>query len=171
MLTLSSRSAALGLAVGSLAVLAGCQSGDVSVTVESDVLDDAATTDSTEVVEAPEKADPPAALGPVADGTYTVTGGYQSPNGPETVVVTVSVADGIITEASVAPQASNATSSRYQGQFAGGIADEVVGKPLAQVEVSRVAGSSLTGRGFNEAMDQIRAEAQASDSSSSSSSY
>ena len=171
MLTISSRPAALGLAVGSLAVLAGCQAGDVSVTIDSDALDDATTPDSTEVMGAPETADQPAALGPVADGTYTVTGGYQSPNGPETVVVTVSVADGIVTAATVDPQATNSTSSRYQGQFAGGIADEVVGKPLAQVEVTRVAGSSLTGRGFNEAMDQIRSEAQAADLSSSSSSY
>lgn len=171
MLTTTSRPAALSLAVGSLAVFAGCQAGDVSVTVDGDTLDNSTSADSTEVTEAPDAVDQSAALGPVADGTYTVTGGYQSPNGPETVVVTVSIADGIVTSASVQPQATNSTSSRYQGQFAGGIADEVVGKPLTQVEVTRVAGSSLTGRGFNEAMDQIRQEAQAAASSSSSSSY
>jgi hypothetical protein len=171
MSTTSSRPAALGLAVGSLAVLAGCQAGDVTVSATTDVLDDTTATDQTEVVESPEVPSQEAVLGPIADGTYTVTGGYQSPNGPETVVVTVSVADGIVTEAVVEPQASNATSSRYQGQFAGGIADEVVGKPLAEVEVTRVAGSSLTGRGFNEALDQIRAEAAVADTSSSSSSY
>lgn len=171
MLTTSSRPAALGLAVGSLAVIAGCQAGDVTVTADSDTLDDTAATDSTEVMEAPEPADEPRMLGPAADGTYTVTGGYQSPNGAETIVVTVSVADGIITQATVEPQATNSTSARYQGQFAGGVADEVVGKSLAEVDVTRVAGSSLTGRGFNEAMDQIRSEAQAADSSSSSSSY
>jgi len=170
MLTTSSRPAALGLTVGSLAVLAGCQAGDVSVTVDSDVLDDTTAADSMEVTEAPEATDELATLGPIADGTYTVTGGYQSPNGAETIVVTVSVADGIVTEAIVEPQATNDTSSRYQGQFAGGIADEVVGKSLAEVDVTRVAGSSLTGRGFNEAMDQIRSEAQAADSSSSTSS-
>lgn len=171
MLTTSSRPAAIGLTVGSLAVLAGCQAGEISVTSTTDTLEDATPTDSTEVMEAPEAPDEPAALGPLADGTYTVIGGYQSPNGAETVVVTVSVIDGIVTEASVVPQSSNATSSRYQGQFAGGIADEVVGKPLAEVQVTRVAGSSLTGRGFNEALDQIRAEAQAGDSSSSGRSY
>ena len=169
MLTTSSRPAALGLAVGSLAVLAGCQAGDVSVSVEEEALDDATEATSTEVVESPEASDQPAAVGTMADGTYTVTGGYQSPNGPETVVVTVSIADGIVTDAVVEPQATNATSTRYQGQFAGGIASEVVGKPLAEVEVTRVAGSSLTGRGFNEALDQIRAEAEAASTSSSSS--
>ena len=170
MLTTSSRPAALGLAVGSLAVIAGCQAGDVSVTVDSDALDET-TTDSTEIMEAPETADQAATLGPLADGTYTVTGGYQAPSGQESVRVTVSIADGIVTAATVEPQASNSTSSRYQGQFAGGVADEVVGKPLAEIDITRVAGSSLTGRGFNEAMDQIRSEAQAADSSSSSSSY
>jgi hypothetical protein len=170
MLTTSSRPAALGLTVGSLAVLAGCQAGDVSVTVGADVVDDTTAADSTEIMEAPEPPDQAAPLGPLADGTYTVTGGYQSPNGPETVLVTLSIADGVVTDASVEPQATNATSSRYQGQFAGGIADEVVGKPLAEVEVTRVAGSSLTGRGFNEALDQIRSEAQSADASMSSSS-
>ena len=171
MLTTSSRPAGIGLAVGSLAVLAGCQAGDVSVTATTDVVDDSTATDSTEVMETPDVVDQPAVMGPIADGTYTVVGGYQSPNGPETVVVTLSVADGVVTAADVEPQATNATSSRYQGQFAGGIADEVVGKPLAEVEVGRVAGSSLTGRGFNEALDQIRSEAQANGQSSSGYSY
>jgi hypothetical protein len=171
MLTTSSRPAAIGLAVGSLAVLAGCQAGDVSITVGAEEPEDTTATDTMEVMEAPEAPEQPVEVGPLADGTYTVTGGYQSPNGPETVVVTLSIVDGIVTEALVEPQASNATSSRYQGQFAGGIASEVVGKALADVEVTRVAGSSLTGRGFNEALDQIRSEAQAAETSSSSSSY
>jgi hypothetical protein len=170
MLTTSSRPAALGLAVGSLAVLAGCQAADVSVTVDDEVIDDTATADSAEVMEAPEVTEQPATLGPLADGTYTVTGGYQSPNGAETVEVTLTIADGIVTDALVVPQATNSTSSRYQGEFAEGIAEKVVGKPLADVEVTRVARSSLTGRGFNDALDQIRLEAQAADSSSSSSS-
>ena len=171
MLTTSSRPASIGLAVGSLAVLAGCQAGDVAVTVENESMDNSMATESSDVAEAPEVAEPTAPAGPLADGTYTVTGGYQAPSGAETIVVTVSVADGIVTAATVDPQSSNSTSSRYQGQFAGGIAEEVVGKPLAEVDVVRVAGSSLTGRGFNEALDQIRSEAQAADRSSSSYSY
>jgi hypothetical protein len=174
MLTTTSRPAALGLAVGSLAVLAGCQAGDMSVTATTDELDDTAAADQAEVVESSEAPDQPAALGPLADGTYTVIGGYQSPADAaetETIVVTLSIIDGIITEAVVQPQASHPTSRRYQDQFAGGVAEKVVDKPLAEVEVTRVAGSSLTGRGFNEALDQIRAQAQASDTSSSSSSY
>jgi hypothetical protein len=171
MLTTSSRPAAIGLTVGSLAVLAGCQAGNMPATVGNDTLDDNTVANSNEVVEAPDTEAAPVVIGPLADGTYTVTGGYQSPGGPETIGVTVSVANGVVTAVEVAPQAINDTSSRYQGQFAGGIAGEIVGKPLAEVEVTRVAGSSLTGRGFNEALDQIRSEAQAADSSSSSSSY
>ncbi len=151
------RPATLGLTLGSLAVVAGCQAGDTPLTVGDEQVDDAAAIDAAEVVEAPE---PAAALGPVADGTYTAIGAYQSPNGAETVVVVLSVSDGVVVDARVDPQATNSTSSRYQGQFAGGIAEEVVGKPLADLEVSRVAGSSLTGRGFNDALEEIRAEAQ-----------
>jgi hypothetical protein len=170
MLTTSSRPAALGLAVGSLAVLAGCQAGDVTVTVGNETPDDTTATDTMEVMDVPEVDEQPAVLGPLADGTYTVTGGYQSPNGSESIGVTITIVDGIITEAEVDSFATQGTSNRYQSQFAGGIADEVVGKPLADVQVSRVAGSSLTGGGFNRALDEIRTLAQAADSAATSSS-
>jgi hypothetical protein len=45
--------------------------------------------------------------------------------------------------------------------FIGGIADEVVGKDIDEISVSRVAGSSLTSGGFNDAIEQIKAEAAA----------
>ena len=45
--------------------------------------------------------------------------------------------------------------------FAGGIADEVVGKSIASLTVSTVAGSSLTSLGFNKAIDTIKADAKA----------
>lgn len=160
------RPAAIGLAVGSLALMAGCQASEMPATVGAEDVDGTDSPQSAEVQETDLTGESEATTGPLADGTYSSTGGYQSPNGPETVVVTLSIADGIVTAASVEPQASNATSSRYQGQFAGGIADEVIGKPLAEVRVTRVAGSSLTGGGFNKALEQIRAQAQANNTSS-----
>ncbi|KQP27893.1 hypothetical protein ASF38_03500 [Aeromicrobium sp. Leaf272] len=60
----------------------------------------------------------------------------------------------------VTPKASG-TSKQYQEKFAGGIADEIVGKNIDDIDVSKVAGSSLTSGGFNEAVDQIKSEAQA----------
>ncbi|WP_447589312.1 hypothetical protein [Microbacterium lacticum] len=43
----------------------------------------------------------------------------------------------------------------------GGIAGEVVGKDIDDVSVSRVAGSSLTSGGFNDALETIKADARA----------
>ena len=57
------------------------------------------------------------------------------------------------------PQA--AESQRYQGEFIGGIKDEVVGKKLDEISVSKVAGSSLTSGGFMKAVDTIKTEAKA----------
>lgn len=172
MVVATSRPIQLGLAFSALGILAGCQAGNVSVSAGNDAADELDPSSSGEVAEGtPEEAGPLAATGPFDDGSYEVTGAYQSPNGAETIVVSLTLSDGIVAAATVTPQATNDTSSRYQGMFVGGFADEVVGKPLADIEVTRIAGSSLTGRGFNDALDQIRAEAQGTGSTSSGGSY
>jgi len=164
MLSLTSRPLQISFALSSLAVLGGCQAGNVAVSAGVDAAEDAVsseTADSSVEPAAPTEAPeaPAAVMGPFEDGTYEVTGGYQSPGGPETILVAITLTDGVVTAATVSPQASNDTSSRYQGQFADGVGEEVVGVPLAELDVTRVAGSSLTGRGFNEAVEQIRAQA------------
>ena len=52
-------------------------------------------------------------------------------------------------------------SEQYQGQFIGGISDAVVGQDIDDLAVSRVAGSSLTSGGFNQAIEAIKSEAAA----------
>lgn len=160
MISLTGKPVQLGLALSSLAVLTGCQAGEV---VDAVPEEPAADTPEVETLEVEEETPAPesSASGSFTDGTYEAEGGYQSPNGPETVVVSLTITDGVVTEAVVTPQATNATSTRYQGQFAGGIAEEIVGVPLSELDVSRVAGSSLTGGGFNKALAQIRTQAQA----------
>lgn len=96
-----------------------------------------------------------------ADGTYEAEGSYSNPGGESTIKVEVTMSDGTISDVTVTPEASNGTSKQYQTQFAGGIADQVVGKSLDDLDVSKVAGSSLTSQGFNDAVDQIKAEAEA----------
>lgn len=94
-------------------------------------------------------------------GTYTGEGSYSNPGGTSSVSVEMTLtADGTVEDVTVTPEASG-TSLQYQEKFAGGIADEVVGKKLADLDVSKVAGSSLTSGGFNQAVEQIAAEAQA----------
>lgn len=96
---------------------------------------------------------------PYKDGEYTATGTYQSPGGTETIAVDLTLASDVVTAVTVTPQATRSESVIYQGKFASGIADVVVGKDIDSLNVSKVAGSSLTSGGFNDALATIKAEA------------
>lgn len=160
------RVAHASLALGSLAALVGCSS-------EAMPQDPA-----TEETNAAEESEQPVANAPAdevsedatdaegmpagyTDGTYQAEGGYQSPNGAETIAVSVSIEAGVISAVTVTPQPTNSTTERYQGYFAEGIAAEVLGKSLDEVSVTRVAGSSLTGGGFAQALELIKQDAKA----------
>lgn len=95
-------------------------------------------------------------------GTYDAEGSYSTPGGEQSVAVEVTVeADGTITDVEVTPQAESGNSAEFQEEFADGIADQVVGKKIDELDVSKVSGSSLTSGGFNAAIEDILAEAQA----------
>jgi len=94
------------------------------------------------------------------DGTYSADGTYVSPNGTETVGVELTLAAGTVTAVNITQHPSNPNTRKFQGEFAGGIAAQVVGKSIDELNVSKVAGSSLTSGGFNQALDKIKAEAQ-----------
>jgi uncharacterized protein with FMN-binding domain len=95
--------------------------------------------------------------GTYADGTYTATGVYG--NLPSSIGVTVTLHKGLITAVRVTPHATNPTSRDLQDRFAEAIPALVVGKPIDDVRVSRVAGSSGTPIGFNDAIEKIKAQA------------
>ncbi len=95
------------------------------------------------------------------DGTYSASGEYQSPNGGESIIVELTLEGDIVTDVTVQTNANNPTTERFQGLFAGGIAAEVVGKDIDTLNVTRVAGSSLTSGGFRDALEQIKADALA----------
>jgi uncharacterized protein with FMN-binding domain len=94
------------------------------------------------------------------DGTYSADGTYVSPNGTETVGVELSLASGTVTDVKITQHPSNPNTRKFQGEFADGIAAQVVGKNIGQLNVSKVAGSSLTSGGFNQAVEKIKSEAQ-----------
>jgi hypothetical protein len=125
----------------------------------------AATSSAPATTAAPtdgsETPDAGAEEGGYADGTYQAEGSYSNPGGESTVKVQLTLSDGTISKVAVTPEATNGTSKQYQTQFAVGIADQVVGKSLDDLDVTKVAGSSLTATGFNDAIDQIKAEASA----------
>ena len=96
-----------------------------------------------------------------ADGTYTADGSYQAPSGTESITVELTLADDKVTDISVTPQASDPTAKGMQANFASGIADQVVGQDIDQLNVTRVSGSSLTSAGFKIAIAAIKEDALA----------
>ena len=121
---------------------------------------------ATQETESPAAATSSAKTGPSAgssagykDGTYSADGNYKSPNGTETVGVQLTLANGTVSGVEITEHPSNPNTRKFQGQFASGIADQVVGKSLDEINVSKVAGSSLTSGGFNQAVDAIKAQA------------
>lgn len=95
------------------------------------------------------------------DGSYDGKGSYPNPAGSSTVEVKLTIKDNKIAALKLIPEATNPTSKGYEAEFAGGIASETVGKNIDSLNVSKVAGSSLTVQGFTKAMDSIKADAKA----------
>jgi len=150
--------------LSAVGLLAGCApAATESVTPTTDTATVEPTTGSTsESVSTPVPlADEATVDSGFADGTYTADGSYVAPSGPETISVTVTLADGTIAAVEVTGHATDPQAKRHQADFIGGIAAVVVGQPIEGLSVDRVAGSSLTGQGFNAALDAIRAEADA----------
>lgn len=100
--------------------------------------------------------------------TKTITSEWKSynvPRGQEHVKVTATIntKDNTIASVNVTYQPTDeGPSKRFQNFFSQGISSAVVGKPLSQARVGIVNGSSLTGKGFNDAINQITSEYNAS---------
>ncbi|MFN4002718.1 hypothetical protein [Microcella sp.] len=93
------------------------------------------------------------------DGNYRAEGAYQSPAGGESIIVVLELENDIVTGVEIGLYPTSATSSTYQSEFASGIAELVVGRDIDALDVTVVAGSSLTSTGFREAVTTIKAEA------------
>lgn len=97
---------------------------------------------------------------PYKDGVYSVTASYDSPGGMDNLGVSLTLKNGIVTDANVTNMANDRTSSRYQDKFISGYKQYVIGKSIDSIHLDAVSGSSLTPIGFNSALDQIKAKAQ-----------
>ncbi len=95
------------------------------------------------------------------DGTYTSKGSYNSPAGAEQIDVTVVLKDDMIADVTVKSLATIDASKNWQGKFIGGLKAEVVGKKLSEVTLTKVSGSSLTPKGWNDAVAKIMVSAKA----------
>ena len=94
------------------------------------------------------------------DGKYSAEGDYRSPGGPEQVKVSITLKAGTITDADVVSEATLPKSKHFQGLFISGYKPLVIGKKINEVQLDKVAGSSLTPKGFNDALAKIMTQAQ-----------
>ena len=94
------------------------------------------------------------------DGTYTATQKYSTPEDTESIKVTVTVANDVITDVSATPSAKSRESKEYANAFVANYKTYVVGKSLKGLKLNRVSGASLTTQGFNNAITNIQSQAQ-----------
>ena len=78
---------------------------------------------------------------------------------PSRITVTVRLEGGIIRSVGVEPHAYVPRSLELQRAFAAAVPAVVVGRPIAEVNVGKLAGSTGTPVGFNDAIRQIREQA------------
>ncbi len=94
------------------------------------------------------------------DGTYTSIGNYMSPGGEEQVGVVLTLKGGKIADITFTPKATRPNSVKFQGLFASGYKPLVLGKSIDDVQLDEVSGSSLTPKGFNDAIAKIKEQAK-----------
>jgi uncharacterized protein with FMN-binding domain len=140
--------ATIGLSV--VGALAGC----ASTTSAGSSVNDSSASDGTTATSTSDDTTN------YKDGTYSADGSYVSPGGQEEIAVTVTVKNDLITAVTVKSITADSEAVQYQARFESGISAVALGKNLGTLNVGSVAGSSLTGEGFDSALTTIRAEAK-----------
>lgn len=119
-----------------------------------------ATTDTKQ----PEASQDTQAMTPTSgkykDGEYSAIGTYQTPAGQEKVGVTLTLTGNTISKIKVDELGVAPTSKKMQADFGAHYQPMVLGKNIDEVVLTKVSGSSLTPKGFNNALDQIKQQAQ-----------
>ncbi len=144
---------ALLIAGGVFAVMKSSKEDDQTATTSTDTTSSIPTDTST-------GGTPAVVTSQYKDGTYSAVGNYQSPGGAETIQVTLVLKDDIITDATVISDATRPISVTMQGQFIAGFKQQVIGKNISEVSLTKVSGSSLTPKGFNDAVAKIKVQAE-----------
>ncbi len=151
-------------AIAALTLLLAACSGSTNTTAEVPMIPSEPTASSTSSV--PSTSSTPAETAVVPkkykNGTYSATGNYRSPAGAESVQISLTLVDGVITDATFKGDATAPRSVQMQGQFSSAFKEQVVGKSIDELSLGVVNGSSLTPKGFMDAVAKIQAEASAS---------
>ncbi len=94
------------------------------------------------------------------DGTYSATGSYSSPAGTDSEDITITLKGDVVTDATFKGNAKDPASKYNQQLFADGFKALVVGKNIDSINLTVVNGSSLTPKGFMDALAKIKAQAK-----------
>lgn len=105
-------------------------------------------------------SDSPAVQRKYKDGTYSAQGGYRSPAQDETMSIELVIENDAVSKATFFENPSNPTTAKMQGQFKAGFEQFVVGKNIDEINLTVVNGSSLTPKGFMDALAKIKVQAQ-----------
>jgi uncharacterized protein with FMN-binding domain len=95
------------------------------------------------------------------DGTFSATSSYYVPNSNESIGVSLTLKDGVITNASIQNSQGDRTSAAYQQSFTDSYKSYVIGKKISSLQLGSVGGASDTTQGFDDAVSQIASQAQA----------
>ena len=102
----------------------------------------------------------PASTGTYKDGTYSADGSYHSPAGDETIHITVTLKNNIVTDTQFQGTGISQISQTKMNDFAANYKSMVVGQNIDAVNLTKVSGSSLTPGGFDDALAKIKAQAK-----------
>ncbi|EIT88527.1 hypothetical protein A200_02935 [Parascardovia denticolens IPLA 20019] len=100
----------------------------------------------------------PADSGKYKDGRFASKAIY-GPASEDSIDVSVTVSGQKVADVTVTPHPATPVSKKYQTGFIKEIKGTIVGKPLKDLKVTKVAGASWTSDAFNKALDVVRQEA------------
>lgn len=125
-----------------------------------------ATDNSSNAAENPIDTNPsvataePAITNKYKDGTYLAEGDYISPGGAESIQVTLTLKDDVITDAKVVSNAFRPNTIEFQNMFIANYKPLVIGKDISTLNLTKVSGSSLTPKGFDDALEKIKSQSR-----------
>lgn len=147
--------------IATTALLTGC--GAPSAPLPQDEMPASASSSSVSSVASVSSTPsaPQANAHEYTDGTYTANGSYVAPSGPESVTVSVTIKDDTVVDATYSAVSENPRSKKFQADFGAGYKALVTGKSVDTIALDVVNGSSLTPKGFMDALTKIKAQAKA----------
>lgn len=154
----------LFVVIGTVAILGTAGMGGYALfTLKDPAIDSTTTVSSTNTTDSPTTStnDSPASTstGSYKNGTYTASTSYMVPRGTNTINVTLTIVDGVITSISTKHTSNDHESALYIDSFDSDIDDATTGESLSGFSVSRIGGASLTTDAFNDVLDTIRTDA------------